>query len=264
MSWHEFEDSCFEFLKSTYGTSNRVFEKLGESDSTISDIKVTLENHDSFFIESKFAEAQAGQFVLIPDDDLRKFTFSTRNKSLMTSATRSIIDSMNENYEYFSDNTGVKKISLPETLLAQWIKEYYITKKVEFVISGNKEFVILPLEKLEQYFAVTAVYRVKKSGSRSATKSDLTLMAQFIKSMYDCEAVVSEDEILCSLNFESKKYIKIPDETRYLLVKSTSNPHAYTLRRLSNTANSNVIFSLKLKSGQDPLDLVKFHERIGM
>ncbi|MEG1896155.1 MAG: hypothetical protein RR162_07925, partial [Oscillospiraceae bacterium] len=64
-SWMEFEDECLHYLQNKYGLKGK-FTATGKSDCTHSDIFVET-SRSNFYIEVKKANAQSGQFVVLPD-----------------------------------------------------------------------------------------------------------------------------------------------------------------------------------------------------
>ena len=172
-SWKEFEKSCYSYLVRAYGNVCS-FEPHGESDSTNSDIEVSTKRNGTFFIEAKEDVAQCGQFVLFPDEENGEFIYSPRNKSRLNTYSQNIIDYMNDNFDDFvAAGTRGQDIDVPESIFCGWIKNYYATKNVRFFITKDRDYIIFPIERFDEYFSVSATYRIKKSGSSDPSKANV-------------------------------------------------------------------------------------------
>ncbi len=260
-SWKEFEKSCYLYLVREYGNICS-FEPHGESDSTNSDIEVSTKRNGTFFIEAKEDVAQCGQFVLYPDEENGEFIYSPRNKSRLNIYSQNIIDYMNDNFEGFvTAGTRGKNINVPESVFCGWIKNYYATKNVRFFITKDSDYIIFPIERFDEYFSVSATYRIKKSGSSSPSKSNVPEIRSILaKRCCNFELLTSgsklyvkADENLGGLKLKGNKYT-------YLFNKTERN--IYNIRKLSNTQNANVIFTISLKKRQDMRDLQEFKNSI--
>lgn len=252
----KFENDCYEYLTRTY--KGTIFRSEGGMDSTKSDIAVMKNGFTRFYIEVKNADAQSGQFVLLPDEESETFVFSPRNRSEPNEMTEIIIQYMNNDFHRFSNaGTSGESLDIDPSVYSDWITQHYIDRGVKYVISRKDGFVILPIRNFSSYFKITAYYRTKKSGSGYPAKKDLADVTKEIISIYpsatfeiyDSELFVALDEPLRCDRFELGKY------TYYF---SRTDGGTYKIKRLSNTHNMNVIFSIKLKKGQDLQDLSEF------
>ncbi len=254
----EFEIKCYEFLKEKYGNNIIVFNLEGGMDSTKSDIVVKIKNSTRFYIEAKDTNAQSGQFVLVPNETNRTFIFSSKNKSQENEMTKMIIDYMNSDFDKFSNaGTAGKILDIEPSIFSEWIINHYTDKNVRYFISYLNDFVIIPIRKFSEYFEVSSTYRVKKSGSAKPSQKDVSTIIKKIKEKYSLASFSSIDErqfVEIKESIVDKKYI-IGDYTYYL---SEKKPHFYEIRKLSNTNNMNVIFSIKLIKSQDISDLKEF------
>lgn len=258
MTWQEFEELCLAYLRTAYQESDAVFSRFGGPDSTKADIKVVVPGKDSFFIEAKKQQAQSGQFVVLLAEN--SFSFSRRNADHDNPYSQQIIDYMNNHRERFEDpGTKGVDIALSQSIMVDWIKRHYQNKSVQFMISSkdNSEFVILPLDKLGDYFEVTAKYRVKRSGSSVPSRNNLDEIQSLLDGTdtelqftTDRKLVASSDALVDGQRLSGGRYTY-----QFKQIDTTSQ---FTVRRLSNTANANVIFSLKLVKDQDADDLALF------
>ncbi len=232
-------------------------------DSTKSDIAVIKNGILDFYIEAKDAFAQSGQFVLLPNEMNQTFMFSPRNHSTPNAMTDIIIKYMNNNFQKFNHaGTAGQSLEIDSNIFSNWIIEYYKAKNVKYVISFNKEFVIFPIRKFKHYFNISAKYRIKKSGSREPAKKELEIVKLTIKKLYPT-AVFSQEQdklfVKITESLTTNKFI-LGDYTFYF---SKYNADSYEIRKLSNTYNMNVIFSIKLIQSQDINDLKEFESDLG-
>jgi len=254
----QFERRCYEYLKMFYKTKDTDFYHAGGMDSTKSDIAAIKNGRIDFYIEAKDALAQSGQFVLLPDEKREIFVFSPRNHSEPNEMTDIIINYMNSNFQRFNNaGTAGQSLDIDTGIFANWIVEHYRDKNVKYVISYDRDYVIFPIRKFEQYFNIVANYRIKKSGSCEPAKRDINAIIQRIKEYY-ATAKFSQKENKLFVNISERVHkdrFILGDYTYYLSLQDTGN---YEVRKLSNTYNMNVIFSIELIKGQDENDLDEF------
>ncbi|MGN0679367.1 MAG: hypothetical protein ACI4JS_06875 [Oscillospiraceae bacterium] len=251
----EFEIQCYEFLKRKYGDK---FHREGGMDSTKSDIAVIKNNCVDFFIEAKDTAAQSGQFVLLPDEDTKTFVFSPRNHSDPNEMSDIMIEYMNQDFERFnSAGTAGESLDIDSNVFSNWIIGHYMDKNVKYVISYKNGYVILPIRKFAEYFDISATYRIKKSGSGKPAKKDIPEIIREISKIYPTIEYYKEGKslIVCTPENVSQKMFSLGKYT-YLFSKQDTN--TYEIRKLSNTYNMNVIFSIWLKRSQDLGDLREF------
>lgn len=261
-SWQDVENSCYEYLCNNYGNLAK-FIQMGAHDSTRPDIQVIPPVKASFYIETKSKYAQCGQFVLIPNETSKRFDYSKNNKTPVFSSTKIIIDYMNYNFESFlSAGVKGKPIKIHTQYFYSWIIDYYSSKGVKYFITkaneNNNSFIIFPVNRFPHYFDVSCTYRMKKSGSKSVATYNLCELKQIFKEHnINGEFNFSGNELFFKspANLDGKKLCG-PKYT--YLFKRTIND-TYLIRRLSNTCNSNVIFSIYLKKfSQEKEDLLNF------
>lgn len=250
-AWKEFELNCNEYLNEKYGN---YFTHLGFSDSTVSDIK--YENGEKiFYIEAKMPSAQSGQFVLLPDYENKTFLFSPRNKTELNENTDFIINYMNQKFDIYSNyGTSGEKIDISQDVFGDWIINYYKQKGVEFFITKEKNFIIFPIEKYKDYFFISANYRIKKSGSADVPlnrQQDVIKQLNLMNIQYELK---NGFKLFSNQDLDGLKF-SIGDSD-YMIRKIKNN--LYRIRKLSNTRNPNVIFSIKLIKEQDKEDLNNF------
>lgn len=244
--WLEFEIMGTQYLNNKFG-DKAVFYHLGSADATVSDIKVLTKTGREFFIEAKLAPAQCGQFVLLPDVAERCFRFSEKNQTDLTPQVKAIIDHMNAEFEAYKEaGTKGKLIDLHDggKIFSEWIISAYREKGTEFFITN--EYAIFPLCDFERHFTVTATYRVKRSGSASVGKRNLPKVIQYIKDKeYPIErfcTVGSKLFIYSSVELHDERFVL--DGFEYMFSR---REEGFEIRKLSNTFNANVIFTITKK-----------------
>lgn len=250
-NWKIFELDCTDYLNKEYGEN---FTHLGFSDSTVSDIKYE-NNSKLFYIEAKMPSAQSGQFVLLPDYENKEFIFSTRNKTKQNENTDFIIQYMNKNFErYANAGTTGEDIGIDQKIFNSWIVNTYKEKMVKFFITKGDNYIIFPIEKYDEYFSITAKYRIKKSGSSKVPKRSQKDVLEKIKSMSIKLKLLDDFEIESSQDLNKMKFKVLDSDYMF----SHKKDNIYRIRKLSNTKNANVIFSIQLLKEQDSADLKNF------
>ena len=126
----------------------------------------------------------------------------------------------------------------------------YKKKGVKYFIthSTTGKYVILPLDDISRYYSIGATFRAKKSGSSNVAKSSQEIVAQRIVESLNVSA--SQIEYGVKMRVDSpliadKQKIEI---NGYVYMFSKTPDGCFIIRRLSNTNNLNVIFSVSLKN----------------
>lgn len=246
-NWENFEIECVDYLNRKFGRYAE-FIHQGGSDSTVPDILVKTLNEKSFYIEAKSCPAQCGQFVLLPDIKTKSFIYSELNANRINNNAQLIMRHMNTRFdEYREAGTSGKEIKMSNDsdVFSNWIIKIYQDKGVRFFITNN--YVILPIERFREFFNVTATYRIKRSGSGNVGKRRFDIIKSYIISANYIINHFSEKGdklyVASSQNLHNKRFII--DDTEYMF--SLRND-MYEIRKLSNTYNANVIFSIKNKT----------------
>lgn len=258
----QFELRCYEYLKKNYASEKTDFNHEGGMNSTKSDIAAIINGKIDFYIEVKDASAQSGQFVLLPDLKNQEFIFSPRNHSEPNEMTNIIINYMNSDFPRFNNaGTAGETLDIDTKIFADWIIDHYKRKNVKYIISYDNDYVIFPIRKFEKYFNIIAKYRIKKSGSCVPSAKDIPTIKKRITEYYTTAQFYQENKkLFVSIPKEIDKEKFILDNYTYYLSKQNSGN--YEVRRLSNTYNMNVIFSVNLIKTQDKYDLEEFKSDI--
>ena len=259
-TWRNFEIDCTNYLNKKYGAYTK-FVNSGGANSKAPDIIVKTNTGRFFCLEAKYCPAQSGQFVLQPNKFKNEFMYSSLNATSPNMSACIIIHHMNNFFdEYLGAGTKGKEIAFDNctNIFYTWIIDHYKHKGVKYFITNN--YIILPIERFPHYFHVTAKYRVKRSGSSSVGKSNLSTVINYIESSF---------EIHGYKYIGPKLFIKAPvgiHNTRFILngieYMFSLRERDYEIRKLSNTDNANVIFSIQLKSNQMKEDLIAFENEL--
>lgn len=264
MAWQEFEEECLEYLRKKYPNSAATFELKGNHNSTVSDIFVTIHNHSSFYIDVKEPIAQSGQFVLFSNNTTRQFEYSKKNETKINPYSQEIMAYMDKFYdEFVSAGTTGLSLDMDPDIFCNWIKKHYQEKGAEFFMSkGKNGYVIFPLDKINEYFDVSAKYRIKKSGSSNLSAKDRTLLPTIISQLFINKYSIFTDGKKTYVETEANINRKKVSYGEYTYYFNKSSHNSYVVTRLSNTRNLNVIFTVALKQEQNLSDLKVFENRI--
>lgn len=254
--WEEFEINCTQYLNKNFGEFAK-FTHLGSSNSTVADIKVETKNKTNFYIEAKHSPAQCGQFVLLPNLKEQKFEYSNKNVVPINEFSQKIINFMNGHFEKFKNaGTSGEKIEFPNCskIFAEWIVLYYKSKGVKFFITNN--YTIFPIEKFLEFFDVSAIYRIKRSGSSPVGHAKINQIKTYITQNYatnEVKVVGGKIFVLSDAELHNKRFVLSGNE--YMFSKRRNE---YEVRKLSNTFNANVIFSISLKPNKQGISKSDF------
>lgn len=256
--WEQLEIECTSYLTQNYGNSEITFVHQGLSDSTTSDIAVNKNNEMLFYIEVKSPNSQSGQFVLNENPNNKKFTYSDKNKTEMTKSKAKIIKFINLDYEkYVNAGTRGYIIDIDKNVISDCVKEHYALKGVKYVMTYDDQYIIIPLERINEYFDITANFRIKKSGSSKVPANEEKIVESFFNLETGIIETYREEKRLIAKtdNTVLRSVVSIDDNEYYF---SPRKENEYEIRKLSKTNNMNVIFSLKLIKKQDERDLKDF------
>lgn len=257
VAWEEFELDCTHYLNNRFGAYAQ-FIHQGGADSTVPDILVETKTGDSFYIDAKHSPAQCGQFVLLPNIETLTFEYSRQNANRINDYAIMIMNHMNRSFdEYREAGTAGKEIDMPngKKVFSEWVIDAYRSKGARYFITNN--YTLFPLERFSKYFDITAKYRIKRSGSSSVGKSRIDLVKNY---------VVSHDYSINGIRVEGDKLFV--NSSRYLhnlrfVLRSyeymfSIRDREYEIRKLSNTYNANVIFSIVQKEGEPGMSESEF------
>ncbi len=262
--WEIFEGECADYLNRKYSSKTACkFIPSGGHNSHEPDIHVRKGPDEIFSMETKMAGAQCGQFVLFPNDTTMSFAYSSRNEFPINQFSERIIEEMEKNY--FKYNTpSTKPLDFDKKLFYDWVKNHYkVERGSRYLITKGNNYVIFDIDKFEKYYDISAVFRIKKSGSTNPNNSDL----EEIQTLLDLGS--TENRNLHSdghyvevelPNFREDRLVRTGGKFDFLLKRTSGN--TFRITKLSNTYNANVIFSISLKREQDQTDLLQFESDI--
>lgn len=244
--WEEFELECTDYLNKQFGAYAR-FIHYGGSDSTVPDILVETKSGRTFFIDAKHSPAQCGQFVLLPNIETSSFEYSQQNATPINAYVSMIMDYMNDSFdEYREAGTAGKDIDMPnsEEIFSEWVIDMYAAKGARYFITNG--FVLFPIERFRRYFDITSKYRIKRSGSGDVGRSRMGIVLDYIDShdYFINGTRVDGDKLFVSSsrNLHNQRFILGAYEYMFSL-----RDREYEIRKLSNTYNANVIFTITKK-----------------
>lgn len=246
-NWQIFEKNCLDYLNQTNLDVMIKYTSKGSSDSTISDIQVMENDVLSYYIEAKMPKSQCGQFVLLKNDN-NEFYFSERNKIAINEFSKEIIEYINNNKLNEIEKKNIPLV-LSQELIVDYILTHYKEKEVKYIITKKKDdYQLIPLDKndLLNAFEFSATLRMKKSGSRSLTKSFEDKLIHHIEKEFISKEII-DNKTMYLLNKEGDFIINIDG---YDLFFKQQKNKMYIVRILSNTNNYCVIFSLNLKNNK--------------
>lgn len=266
--WEKFENEIFLEFKKKYSNNNTKFELLGVSDSTQSDILVIKKDEPEFYMEIKSSIAQAAQFALNQNSE-KKWYFSDLNKTTSTNNSEEIIGFINKS-DFGAITTSGISIGIDQKTQFDWIKDFYEERCVEFVVTSyNNELVIMPLENIHIYFNVSVIVRKKGSGSAELSnpvwrkiKNHPVFNGVRENNVINGKRYLTFDSLPESLNNNKTIFADMfDDEIIRFQLEIISDRKVY-IRKLSNTSNPTVIFTLTSKRSQISEDMAYFIERI--
>ncbi|WP_028883823.1 hypothetical protein [Taylorella asinigenitalis] len=251
MSWSDFEEACATYLNENYECGNS-FKCVGGSNSTVSDISFRRGN---FYIECKMGQAQCGQFVV--KDKNGKFVYSEMNRNPNNLLSRFMVETMNNEHDAYSNaGTSGAKLKIDPHYIYSWINEAMRNKNVKFIITATTvndktKFLVFKREDLKYFFNVQAIYRQKTSGSNSIStiheKAFLETFKNYIKPS-NKHVEIKDKNLFIDSDTNYNELVLEANGRRFMLKRNLElGRGAYRVRQLSNTHNSNIIFSISLK-----------------
>ncbi len=264
--WLLFENECANYLNNKYSAKTKCnFILSGGHDSHEPDLYVIKDSNTLFSMEIKMAQAQCGQFVLFPNDSSQSFAYSLKNKFPMNHYSKRIIEEMENNY--FEYNTpSQKQLAFDKRLFYDWVKYHYqIERDTKYLISKGNDFVVFNIDNFEKYYDISAVFRIKKSGSANPSASDMKEILQLLEVGSVRFSDLKSDGRYVNVklpDFQENKLIRTGGKYEYQFKRL--NGDNFRITKLSNTYNANVIFSIDLLREQDPADLKEFEKDLGL
>ena len=135
-------------------------------------------------------------------------------------------------------------------IFADWIIQTYKEKGARLFITND--FTIIDIDDFSEYFNVSAKYRIKRSGSSSVGRSRLSVISSLLKNEFRSisSTRTQGDKLFVASSVDLHNTRFIYEGNEYMISARDSE---YEIRKLSNTYNANVIFSINLKNGRTGL-----------
>lgn len=255
--WEKFENDITQFLQEALEEHDVIIKQLGNADSTLPDIEISLKNSDlNLFIETKMPSSQTSQFVVDIYND--KFIYGTNNKFKANAYSNDIIQILNENYSlYKTVSQSGMIVPVPDTIAVGWIISNMKNKKVEFIISidNNSNKRIIPIELFSNFFNVKTILRRKKSGSTPLPQKYYNDFEETIKGCFkEYKIFVDNSRLYVVIDKNLRKsdcYLesRLFENKKYFL--SEKENYIYEVKLTSSTNNPNIIFELSVKDNID-------------
>lgn len=243
-NWKDFEDECTDHVSDSLSGFAHV-QHIGLLNSSAPDIVVNCKRGDSFAIEVKHCPAQSGQFVLLPNILTRTFDYSKGNSTPLNDDAEQIIAHMNNHFEEFR-NAGTKGIDIVfpgcKEVFANWIIQMYRNKGTQYIITND--FKLVDIEDFGEAFTITGCYRIKRSGSSDIGKTIGRIVMKEIERLgYGVFDSFEKNKLFIKSEkpINGKRFILY--DTEYMISQRNDR---YEVRKLSNTYNANVIFSIDI------------------
>lgn len=158
--WKKFEDTVFKLLCELV-EDNSILHKYGDSDSTGSDIIVSVNDKHVFSIEVKMAVSQSSQFALTEENE--SFTFSLSNKVDPTEDSQVIINYLNSKYKTCDIDQNGKVLEVDSITCNNWIKHTLVSKQVRYVITlEDGKIECVSVDNFDNLFDEKCIIRRKK------------------------------------------------------------------------------------------------------
>ncbi|MGL5983416.1 MAG: hypothetical protein ACRCZR_08815 [Cetobacterium sp.] len=260
-NWKYFENNCVNYLNTNYGNERIKFIEMGKSNSTTSDILVQIDGISKFLIEAKMSQAQSGQFVVLIDND--KFIFSSKNKTSEDDYSKFIVNYLNQYFSKYKDvGTTALKIDIPMSYFSNWIKSYYKSKNVKYVITEYmNNFIILPIEKYDLYFNISSNLRRKTSGSNDLPNCYIDTFKDHLKNKIGVPFEIIKNgkkQFLETTACLDRYKVNLSGVDIYI----TKDNEDLIIKKLGKTKNPTIIFSITSTIEQIPEDLIEFKKFI--
>lgn len=236
----------------------------GGMNSINPDILIEFNKKPLYFVEVKMPLSQSGQIVIEKVNE--KYQLSNENYN---PNSQNIIDYINKQlYNYKNISKRGIPINCNEELLAKWIIFHYKNKNCKWIIVSDQDnnnlkpqdIVIYPIEDIQKYFKISAVLRLKKSGTSHLPKKydeiiEKELSGNIVSMIRNKEKmVVKLKETTHLKKYKSGFYLGV----NYYLTKTNLTENEYYIKKLSSTNNPQIIFSLKWISDTNSSKFINF------
>jgi len=246
LNWQDFEDDCYNYLNKNHKFLNHDLTLIqkGKSNSNEPDIYAyDICCNTNFYIECKMPTSQSSQFVI--EFSNNKFIYSKTNKSKISSFSKKIINTLNNNLNFYSMITSRGlAIDLSEDDIYDFLKSDLDNKNIKYIITGNQNKKILfPSSAIKDYLKTKAIIRRKKSGTSNLSKADIEIFDKILGDFGKINIIKDNYKSKTYLTPSQYNYIKDKIDNKYFF-RYNEKIKYYRVTKKSNTNNITIIFSL--------------------
>ena len=270
LTWKQFEKNAAEFLNDIKKKNNIEIDPKGGADSKSIDIGIKKNGSLILIVEVKMPTSQIGQFVINNDESNNKFILSKRLNKDNIPRTSKILEFINQNYSKYKETVrSGKEVNCDQEIKNNSVSEYLNLKKINYIISCDKNynFKIVNKSNFFNFFEVDkCVIRNKASGSQHIGSNVFKEVKEYLKENYECQIIQKKPktEIIFKNEYSD---IEKKKENRYFYVNNkkyyfAKDEDLYFIKKISNTANPTVIFTLKFLNNNIDDDRMLFYEDI--
>lgn len=248
MNWRDFEDACYNYLNKNHKFLNHdlTLVQKGKSNSNEPDISAyDICCDTNFYIECKMPTSQSSQFVIEINND--KYIYSKTNKSKISSFSKKIINTLNNNLNIYSKITSRGLvIDLSEDDIYDFIKSDLENKNIKYIITGNhSKKLIFPSSEIKDYLKIKAFIRRKKSGTSNLSKADIEIFDKMLGDFGKINIIKDNCKNKTYLTPSQYYFIKDKIDDKYFF-RYYEKIKYYRVTKKSNSNNITIIFSLSL------------------
>lgn len=259
-NWEQFEKKSEKYLNDHLSELGYKVILKGGSNSHETDLYL-YDNlgHFLFCLDSKLCPAQCGQIVII--DNGSKFELSKELKS-SNPYSESILSLINKSYKQFSENSDdVIQILGVDEVLVNWVKNHYQEKQCLYIITTTKldsYYSIIPLDEIEKVFAVSAVFRRKRSGTRDVPRKNFKSVTDSLTRHLNSNGIskyqirIIGKQLLFDLHQKSLPKGLMYFEDYFI---SDLGQGLYRVKNRAKTNNVNVVFTMNYTGNKSNIGL---------
>lgn len=175
IAWDKNEEDACVFITTKFDNAKDMVknvQRMGGSDSTVSDIKITTTNGGEFYVECKMPNAFAGQFTVTPDGEINLDEGEHEEKFGAASEILKNLDKL------FNDT----KSEEAQQILSSYMIANYHAKHAPFVcVKYNGEQMLVPLEEVQDAFDFDLDQRDKRSGRSYLCPDNMNIVNEILK-----------------------------------------------------------------------------------
>lgn len=229
----------------------------GGSNSRKGDFEIGTTGH---YLEIKSPKSQAGQMVLIPDFERKRFDYSPRSLYRLGPHGQSLVDLATAEFDTITALAGGENYHLDaaQPLLLAALHEAAVAKKTAFFASLGDDMMPLVFSRprLADHIRIRAAVRRKQSGSRPINKGDIPTAVEMFKKIGQDIQISDRGKITGSSKMDGFSI----SFGKNVVVFSGLGTNEASARILGTTRNLNLMLVVDVFGVQDPKDLNDFIE----